>query len=382
MAKKNKAGVKVLNRNALSKKYHGSGLASNIVIPVEEALWIPSKMLAFNYQTGGGLPYGKIMEIYGEESSGKSLMALDLAYCTQQLGGVVLWADAEHAFTPYWAEQNGIDLTRVELFQETAVEPISDWIADMSIFWRSQLTNNEPILLIVDSTAALDCLENINSEQSNAKAEMGNRAKAIYKMFRIRNELLYDLGISSVFINQLRAKVGASKFEDPDTTPGGKALQFYASIRVGIYGGKQIKDKVNGHEDRVGRHSSIRIKKNKVAPPKPTIKGAEVYTNADYDKMEVGFSRYFGLADVLIRTGVLTKKKGASRFYYKDKMVANGENALIEVIKSDDQLRKKLIRKAKINTIGSTLRQMEKIGRNLYPVQDTKFETHDSVADE
>jgi recombination protein RecA len=372
MAKKKK--LKVLSQNAILKKYSGSGLASDIAIPSDEVPRLPSRILAHNDQTGGGIPYGKVIEAYGEESSGKSLLAYDYSYSAQQLGGIVLWADAESAFDPHWAQQNGLELDKVVLFKETAVETLSDWIADNILYYRSILLKNEPILLVVDSTAALDCEDNIDAPMIGAKADMGNRAKAIYKLFRIRNEMLSSLGICSIWINQLRKKVGASQFEDPDTTPGGKALAFYASIRIGIYGGKQIKGKVDGVEDRVGRVSSIRIKKNKVAPPKPTLKGHPVYFHPDY-KEDIGFSKYHGLADILVRSGVLTKKKGASRYYLKDKMLANGEEALMKLITKDDALRRKLIRKSGINTIGRTQKLIDSLQTNMYPVKDISYES-------
>lgn len=145
-----------------------------------------------------------------------TLMAYDFAYCCQYLGGVVLWADAEQSFTNTWAETNGLDLSRVVVYRETAIEKISDWIASMSLYWRSQLTHNEPILLILDSVSALDTESNINSEMTDAKADMGNRAKAIYKYFRIRNEMLYSLGITQIYINQLRTNLKAGMFENPD----------------------------------------------------------------------------------------------------------------------------------------------------------------------
>ena len=366
MAKK-KAGKKIPTAAALAKKYSKSGTASAIIVPEEQSLWIPSRFIALNHLMGGGLPYGKVVEIFGEESSGKSLLAMGFAEVTQQLGGIVLWADAEQAFTTSWALANGLDLDRVIVYTETAVEPLSDWIYDQSLYWRSQLTNNEPILIITDSVAALDTEQNINSDQLDAKAEMGNRAKAIYKMFRIRNETLFELGVSSIWINQLRQKVGVN-FGDPDTTPGGAALKFFASIRLGVYGGKQIKGKINGKERRVGRLSSIRVKKNKVAPPRDTIKGAEVYFNEDYTKKPIGFSSYFGLADLFEGIGIVTRKKGASRFYMKDKMIANGAAAFEAAIESDDKLRAKLLRKSGVNTISKTRKKIERLEKNLFPI--------------
>ena len=106
---------------------------------------------------------------------------------------------------------------------------------------------NEPILLVTDSMAALDCMENINSKMVDSKADMGNRAKAIYKMFRIRSEMLFKLGVCQIWINQLRKNLSAGMFQDPDTTPGGAAMKFYASQRIGFYGGKQITQKMNVH---------------------------------------------------------------------------------------------------------------------------------------
>lgn len=363
--------LKKLGETALRKKWSSSNLAEKITLPAEDMLWLPSRFLAFNHQLGGGIPFGKILELYGEESSGKSLLALDFAYSCQQLGGQVLWLDSEYSFTRDWAEINGLDLDKVELFREKAIENIADWSVDMGMHYRSQLTNNEPILLVVDSVAALDCLANLNSEHASDKADMGNRAKANDKLFRTRNGVWESLGIAVICINQLRSNLKAGMFGDPDTTPGGKALRFYASQRIGVYGGKQIKEKIDGKERRVGRHTSIRVKKNKVAPPKLTIKAAPVYFHPDA-KLGVGFDRYFGLADVLLEKKVITKKKGASWYKYKGENLANGEANLLKLIRKDDKLRTRLLRKAGINTISTTRKRLAKQPENLFPIKDAK----------
>jgi len=366
MGKAKSTGIKIPTAASMDKKYHGSGIASKIL--GRGGLRLPSRFLYLNYTLSGGIPYGKILEVFGEESSGKSLLAFDFAYCCQQLGGIVIWIDAEQAFTIEWAEANGIDLDKVDLYSETAIESISDFIRDKAIYWRSILTNNEPILIVTDSIASLSCIANINSSQLDAKAEMGNRAKKIDEMLRTRNELLSELGVVSIFINQVRAKIGATKYEDPYTTPGGKATAFYASIRLGIYGGKQIKGKIDGYEDRVGRCSTIRVIKNKVGPPRPTIKSAEVYFNPEYHK-PVGFDKYFGLAELLVRLKVVDRKKGASRIYYKEKMLANGEEAFLKFLIKNDDIRAKLIRRAGINTISKTQKEIDAITTNLYPLK-------------
>lgn len=365
--------LKKLAEGPLRKKWADSDIASNIVLAEEDMLWLPSRFLAFNYQLGGGIPYGKILELYGEESSGKSLLALDFAYCCQRLGGQVLWADSEHSFTRSWSLLNGIELDRVELFREKAIERIADWSIDMLLYYRSILTNNEPILMVVDSIAALDCLANLNSEHVSDKADMGNRAKAMDKMLRTRNGRWEELGMSVILINQLRSNLKASKFQDPDTTPGGKATRYYASQRIGVYGGRQIKEKINDKERRVGVHTSIRVKKNKVAPPRQTIKAAPVYFHPEC-KHGIGFDKYFGLPDVLLERGIIKRKKGASRFYYRGAVLANGEDNLMELLIDDNKLRAKLIRKAGINTISATRKKIDKIEGNLFKVKQFKKE--------
>lgn len=373
MAKK--AKLTLPTEKELKKLYPTAGIASNILLPSEDSLWIPCSSPSINYLLGGGLPYGKIMEIFGQESGGKSLLASDFAKCTQLMGGIVLWVDAEAAYDLWWNEQLGIDNEKVVLYQETAVENISDWIGDMTLYWRSKLVNNEPILVVIDSVAALDCLDNIDSKQVDSKAEMGNRAKAIYKMFRIRNQMMNDLGVSTICINQLRDKVGASNYEDPNTTPGGKALAFYASQRLGIYRGKQIKDKINGVEERVGNLVSVRAIKNKVAPPRPSLK-TEVYFVQEY-KGEVGFSRYIGFPTILRRLGVVEQK--GSRFYRGDTMLANGENAFTKALFKDEKLKKTMLRKSKINTVGKSIINMNKVVGNRFPVKGVTVEKHEDA---
>jgi len=372
MAKKNKSNKpKVGSIGKIRSQYH-SGLASEISVPTDQQLWLPSRSLMLNYVLGGGIPYGRCVEIFGMESSGKTLIAQDFGYAAQRAGGIILWNDAEQSFTTAWAEQNGLDMNKIELFNDIAVEPISDWLLDMALYYRSKLTNNEPILFIQDSMAALDCEVNINSRQSDAKAEMGNRAKAIYKMLRIRNKLLYELGIISIFINQIRSKVGASKFEDPDTTPGGHAMKFYAAQRIGVYGGKQVKEKIKKKEERVGIETSIRLKKNKVAPPRPTFK-TKIYFNPEYYK-PVGIDRYLGLPDLLLKTGALTRGKGSSPYKMDGKDIAKSEEELVNLLYEDKGIRKTLISKSGIHTISKLKNHIKNQEKNLYPVRGARYE--------
>lgn len=356
--------IKIPTLREIQKKFPSQYIAGEV--DESKRPWLPTRFLAFNKVTGGGCPFGKIIELFGEESSGKSLMAYDFAYCCQYLGGMVLWVDAEQSFTNDWAKKNGLDLNKIVVYRSTSIEAISDWVANMALYWRSQLTHNEPILLVLDSVSALDTDINLNSEMLNASADMGNRAKAIYKYFRIRNEMLYSLGITQVYINQLRKNLKAGMFENPDTTPGGKALAFYASIRIGLYGGKQITKKIKGKERKIGRVTSIRTIKNKVATPGPTLKGSPLYNNAKYVD-SIGFDRLHFLDEILIEEEIIEKTKSGT-YSYKGKTLCRGAEKFADLLREDDDLRRKLIRKAGINTLGATKKLLESLNENLYPI--------------
>ena len=184
MAKKKKVH-KVLSEAELRKKYTSAGMAS-VRIPGDDHIWLPSSNLSLNWQLGGGIPYGKMLEIMGYESTGKSLMALDFARSTQKLGGIVLWGDIEYSWSNEWAKVNGIDPTKVELLESNVLEEFADWSRDMIRYYRSKLTANEPILLVCDSIANLDTLENIDADAISHKAQMGNRAKEIGRIKNIQ----------------------------------------------------------------------------------------------------------------------------------------------------------------------------------------------------
>jgi len=379
MAKKKTAIRKTQTISQLGKKY-GAQIAHDS--DGDHGLSLPCRLLAFNYQIGGGLPYGKILELFGEESSGKSLLASDFAYAAHALGGWVIWVDAEHSWDNRWAKKLGLDINRVILIRETAVEIISDFIADAMTTLRSQLVNNEPILLVTDSIAALDCLANKDASQVDSKAEMGNRAKAIDKMLRLRSEMIYDYGVSTIFINQLRSKIGASMFEDPDTTSGGKAMKFYASIRVGVYGGKFLREKINGGEEIIGRLTSVRVKKNKVAAVKTTLKQVPVYFNEEWG--DPGFDREYGLMELFLKKGVIQKKKNSSLILdASGKTIAKGEESFKKLLAKDPDLRKTLIRKTKVNTISRTQAKLDALnGQNLFPINQGPIEKHAEVTEE
>lgn len=374
---KKKTGLKIPTKNELLKKYGNMiQLASETK---ESGLWLPSTFFALNYTMGGGIPYGKILEIAGESSSGKSLIAYNFAYACQQLGGRVIWVDAEQAWMNSWAEANGVDPSQVTVVNDTRIEYISDAVADLVMYLRSQLTHNEPILLVVDSIAAMDCADNIDSRMVEARAEMGGRAKALYKFFRIRAELFAKLGVTQIYINQLRTALNVGFGKDNTTTTGGAALKFYASIRLAFYAGKTLTVKVKGKERKAGKLVTIRIIKNKVAPPRPTISKCPVYFNPKFH--EVGFDRYFGLDDVFVENDIIEKTTGGYKF--NGKSLARGEDSFHQKMEEDNSLRRKLLKLAEINTIATTKKKLESLQENFYPVdEDMDYERQNDFEEE
>ena len=377
MAKKTKVGLKVPTLNELNKKY-GSIIKMKASEVDDHNLWLPSTFFALNHQWGGGIPFGKIVEVAGEESSGKSLIAYNFAYATQQLGGHVIWVDAEQSWMNSWAEANGVDPDKVTVVNDTRIEYVSDVVADLAIYIRSQLTHNEPILLVVDSIAAMDCSDNIDAKMVEGKAEMGGRAKALYKYFRIRNELFYRLGVTQIYINQVRTALNVGFGKDNTTTTGGAALKFWASIRVAFFAGRSITVKSKGRERKAGKLVTLRVLKNKVAPPKPTISKCPVYFNPKLH--DIGFDRYFYLDEVFAEEEVIEKANGGV-IKYKGEKIARGEEKFRELIESNDDLRRKLLKRAGINTIGATRKKLESISINLFPVDGVEYESYNEAED-
>lgn len=359
MAKK--SSIKVPDLRSLNRKW---GISAKPQEQEENQLWLPLDDINLNYKLGGGFPYGRVIETIGYESTGKTLMVMGAARNCIKLGGIVLWGDHEGTWTRSWAIKNGIDPNRVVIYQDNDVEGFSDWMRDMGLYWRSQLTNNEPILVVSDSLAALETTANIDAEQKDGKAQMGNKAKALDQMYRKRVRFLGKYGIIFAPINQVREKIGASLFENALTTPGGKSTQFYATIRLMLVRSKAIKKKVNGKEKKVGQNIIIRIEKNKIHPPAESYKTDVYFTDAGGDNL--GYAKYKGLPDSLEEAGVVTRK--GSRYYLNDKMVGNGEESFTRQIEKDKELRINLLALMGVNTLSKTRKQLEALQTNLFPV--------------
>lgn len=356
-----------LKINEIRSKY-GSKIGTSL-LEQDHKFWLPSRNLALNWQMGGGIPYGTILEEFGWESTGKSLLAADFGVVTQSLGGQVLWADAEFAFedSKEYYRSLGLDPDLVEVAEEDAMEIISDWTMDMVKHYRSVLVNNEPILLVVDTIAALDSLEEQVSYASDPKKnkQMGKRPKAIYEFYRNRRKLLKQLGITVIMINQVRDKVGASMFEESTTTPGGRATAFYASIRLALFKGSQIKD----GDMKVGQKIHLHIKKNKTAPARGKIQ-TEVHF-LDNIQGYIGYSRYAGLDAVLKTCKLLNKKDGTYTIGGKGDLGKN-QSGIIQAIADSKENRKLIISALKINTVSKLRKKLESQTKNHFPIADKK----------
>lgn len=364
MGDKKKSGL-LLTEGALRKRYPTSGLASKICLLEEVTLRLPSRNISLNYHLGGGIKYGSILEISGEESTGKSLMAMDFAVVAQSLGGIVLWDDAESTFDAKWALAHGVDLSKLELLPfENEFEKVSDWVADMCVFYRRKFTNNEPILLVIDSIALLETGDAMEIAEVDAKAEMGKRSFNMGKFLRKRMRIFAQYGICVILINQMRKKVGASKFEDPNTTPLEQAIKYYASQRIGLFRGKKIKKGGKPKGPWVGNVVYIRTKKNKTAIPRDSIQ-AEVYFRKDGENF--GYHKYHGFDELVVARGLIKRKMG--RFYLDDKLIAQGEANFKALIATNKDIRSQLIKKLKINTLTTTKNKLATIKTNLYPVR-------------
>ena len=368
MATKKKVGI-LLSKKDLKRRYPDSGLASEIFLPGDKTLRLPCEILAINHHLGGGIKYSSIIELIGEESTGKTLLAMNFVKVAQSLGGIGLWDDAEATFDPAWAKKHGVRLDRLELLPyENEVELVSDWIADMCIYWRNELQNNEPIVLVVDSIAVLEAGAALDTAEMDTKAEMGRRSFKMGSLLRKRMKIFAKYGICVIFINQIRKKVGASQFEDPETTPMSQVMKYYASQRVGLYRGKRIKKGDSPKGKWVGNNIYFRTKKNKTSIPRDNIK-AQVYFRDDLGNF--GYHKYYGFPEVLLERGIL--KKTAGKVSYKGQFLAKykeeNPNALLKVIAEDDELRRKLIKRLGVTTPSTLRKKLESLTKNLYPVK-------------
>ncbi|WP_426431809.1 recombinase RecA [Winogradskyella sp. HB-48] len=272
----------------------------------------------------GGYPRGRVIEIYGPESSGKTTLTLHAIAEAQKAGGIAAFIDAEHAFDRFYAEKLGVDLENLIISQPDNGEQALE-IADNLV--RSGAID----IVVVDSVAALTPKSEIEGEMGDSK--MGLHARLMSQALRKLTASISKTNCTMIFINQLREKIGVM-FGNPETTTGGNALKFYASVRLDIRRSTQIKDS-NG--DIMGNKTRVKVVKNKVAPP---------FRTAEFDIMYgEGISKVGEVLDLAVEHDII--KKSGSWFSYEDTKLGQGRDAVKSLIKDNPDLMDELEEKVK-----------------------------------
>ncbi|GGH38134.1 recombinase RecA [Mangrovimonas yunxiaonensis] len=286
---------------------------------------IPTGSLGLDLALGvGGYPRGRVIEIYGPESSGKTTLTLHAIAEAQKAGGIAAFIDAEHAFDRFYAEKLGVDLDNLIISQPDHGEQALE-IADNLV--RSGAID----IVVIDSVAALTPKSEIEGEMGDSK--MGLHARLMSQALRKLTASISKTNCTMIFINQLREKIGVM-FGNPETTTGGNALKFYASVRLDIRRSTQIKDS-NG--DVSGNKTRVKVVKNKVAPP---------FKTAEFDIMYgEGVSKVGEVLDIAVDYDII--KKSGSWFSYGDTKLGQGRDAVKALIKDNPELMDELEDKIK-----------------------------------
>ena len=282
---------------------------------VEQVDVIPTGSIALNAALGvGGYPRGRIIEIYGPESSGKTTLAIHAIAEAQKQGGIAAFIDAEHAFDRFYAQKLGVDVDNLLISQPDNGEQALE-IADQLI--RSSAID----IIVIDSVAALTPKKEIEGDMGDSA--VGLHARLMSQALRKVTATVSKTNTTCIFINQLREKIGVM-FGNPETTTGGNALKFYASVRLDIRRVTSIKD----GDQVIGNQVRVKVVKNKVAPP---------FRKAEFEiSFGEGISKVGEIVDLGVEYGII--KKSGSWFSYEDSKLAQGRDATKQLLKDNPEL--------------------------------------------
>jgi recombination protein RecA len=301
--------------SAIEKQFGKGAIMQMNERTAEDVQGIPSGALSLDIALGGkGLPRGRIVEIFGPESSGKTTVSLHAVANAQKAGGVAAFIDAEHALDPTWAKRIGVDLESLLVSQPSNAEEALK-IAEMLV------KSNAVDIIVIDSVAALVPRAELDGEIGDA--HVGLQARLMSQALRMLNPSIAKTRTCLVFINQLRSKVGVM-FGNPETTSGGNALKYYASVRLDIRKLTGIKD----GEETVGSRVKVKVVKNKVAPP---------FRTTEFDMMyDRGIAWESDILDMAV-DGEIVKKSGAN-YYYGEMKLGLGELNVKKYLRETPQL--------------------------------------------